>query len=529
MKKKRESKGRFGEIQLGVSKSYVYPARRKRMMGAGALGGLVVLLVGAWGVVRDSEILSAGELSSSHATLEGSCFSCHEKYASFDDASCSACHEKYGDEVPVYGFATHYLYRAPHESGRKGLRGNEPSCFACHVEHRGREVGLTEVSDAVCLDCHVGKSFDGGHLAFSYEPGHDGDDPSLHKFRHLQHLPLIREEFDVERVETACLYCHQPEQDGRGFRPIDYALHCGACHANGSELSNANEMGGVRPLPIARSGVVGLLTLEMMESLEERGQPGLSWVHRSNPADYTVKDGKVRKRRVDHADPWVLENMRRLRATAYGSTDMADLLSSTGQAPPHEWERLYEEALAALEAQVADLLARPDADRAGVEDRKEHIRKIRREMRGRYATASERPYLAAFGGLARKPGVPDDRAQQIEDMAGKAAGPCRNCHLVRGATIVRVARGQRVLRRAEFDHRTHLALRDCLACHDKIGIGKEAADKEVFPDRVETQNLPGIDSCRECHTPSATSNRCTTCHRFHPNESRRSDLAFHME
>jgi len=53
------------------------------------------------------------------------------------------------------------------------------------------------------------------------------------------------------------------------------------------------------------------------------------------------------------------------------------------------------------------------------------------------------------------------------------------------------------------------------------------ADRAV--DNSGIQNLPRIESCQECHTPAVVSNACVTCHRFHPDTGRRSELRLSIQ
>jgi hypothetical protein len=48
-------------------------------------------------------------------------------------------------------------------------------------------------------------------------------------------------------------------------------------------------------------------------------------------------------------------------------------------------------------------------------------------------------------------------------------------------------------------------------------------------DRSSIQNVPKIESCTECHNSSESSNRCVTCHYFHPNKTNRSSLLLYID
>jgi uncharacterized membrane protein len=97
---------------------------------------------------------------------------------------------------------------------------------------------------------------------------------------------------------------------------------------------------------------------------------------------------------------------------------------------------------------------------------------------------------------------------------------------------VRVQRDQQVLRRAQFNHRAHIVQRRCLECHTEIPIIAQADSAKAVPaslDRAAIQNIPGIENCRVCHNANETSNRCVTCHYFHPNKTNRSSMLLYLD
>jgi hypothetical protein len=120
-----------------------------------------------------------------------------------------------------------------------------------------------------------------------------------------------------------------------------------------------------------------------------------------------------------------------------------------------------------------------------------------------------------------------DQVAEINDFAEAVAKPCVMCHSLENATIVRPAPDQRLLRRAVFNHRAHVIQRGCLECHTEIPFAEyldtgQRVDDAV--DRAAIQNLPKIEVCQTCHTPSKASTACRTCHVFHPASDTRAGL-----
>ncbi|MEM8885491.1 MAG: cytochrome c3 family protein [Planctomycetota bacterium] len=57
--------------------------------------------------------------------------------------------------------------------------------------------------------------------------------------------------------------------------------------------------------------------------------------------------------------------------------------------------------------------------------------------------------------------------------------------------------------KARFDHRPHVSMR-CEQCHD---MSTNTVASEL--------RLPGIATCRECHSASMAKSSCETCHPYH--------------
>jgi hypothetical protein len=105
-------KGTFSDIRLPVTRKYIHPASRTRMLiigGVAALGFLGYTIFDL--TIRQGEFISNGPLSTNHANFEKDCSSCHASSASLGSGGsvtnekCSVCHEKFGDKIGVYTFA----------------------------------------------------------------------------------------------------------------------------------------------------------------------------------------------------------------------------------------------------------------------------------------------------------------------------------------------------------------------------------------------------------------------------------------
>ena len=96
---------------------------------------------------------------------------------------------------------------------------------------------------------------------------------------------------------------------------------------------------------------------------------------------------------------------------------------------------------------------------------------------------------------------------------------CGYCHTIEAApdtdkggvfTVLRPNIPSRWLTKAVFNHDTHRIM-DCKECHASAVSSESAADI----------NLPGIKTCRECHSPrGGATDSCVLCHVYHARSER---------
>jgi hypothetical protein len=327
-------------------------------------------------------------------------------------------------------------------------------------------------------------------------------------------------------IETACLYCHKSEGEGKHFMPVNFDAHCAECH---------QPVGNETPaLTIRDPGNPALPGVETLQMIQSRRGPGTFWAYYTNPGEFTVRAGtKVVKSPVYHKDPWVLENLKLIRQTLYTDVGLTDLLKTQGGVPPNQGARLYKEAIATLQDYANGLRGRPEPE---VQAELARIDTLMREVQSKLDNSLSAFSIAAFSakGMIDNPDLTAEQKKEFDDFARKVARPCLQCHVVEHAAILRVNADQRVLRRAEFNHRAHILQRRCLECHTEIAINQVIAEKDtsrslLVNDRSAIQNVPMIENCSGCHTPQEASTRCITCHLMHPNEGKSSNLQLFVE
>ena len=517
-KRQRLAKGFFSGAGLPVARRYVYPHNRNRILWI----GVCVALVAAFALLADigfrkSGLISNGPLSSSHAQLESECEACHTKFESVSDDKCSVCHEKFGDERGVHSFDAHYIYRS-FDYRRAFRRDAESPCFSCHPEHLGRQVTITSVPDGRCLTCHEFGSFNQAHPAF--QPVSEADDANLN-FTHIRHVQRIREEEGIDDLERVCLHCHIPRQDGRTFEPVNFDRHCSQCHLKSSPRTRSANLAvrdSRRPIREERGdGVVLNLGVETPELVRNRRGMGDQWAFSVNPAEFRTRGSRVMKTRLHHRDAWILHNLRMLRRILHPSTGLADLLQASAEVAPDQTDRLCREALATLSEYSDDLRGRAGEEIQGEVDQIEQLlQTLKTELRDESLPLDVAPFQLDQRVDAR---LSPAQIEEVGELIQTLTEPCRMCHQIEQATISRVQKDQQLLQRAEFNHRAHIIQRRCLDCHTRIPFYdylETAPAADVDFDRSSIQNLPQIEVCQQCHTSNLASNRCTTCHLFHP-------------
>jgi hypothetical protein len=512
-----------------VSRRYIFPRSRRGAALAGlglALLFLLVYLVSA--NLRASEFVSGGPLSSDHASFETDCARCHSPFRGTPEEKCGTCHEPSNDGAGVYSFSRHYLYRSDDPkrfAGTEASRAHEQPCASCHPEHDGRDSGLLSVPDRKCLVCHDYGSFERNHPAFDFEAAKLPDDESL-LFTHQRHVRFVLDRTGDPYVSRACLACHVPRPDGKTFHPISYDEHCGGCH-----LTTGKKTGRLTIGNPALAGGVGVLTPDAMLA---RGRTGSYWAAISNSAEFQKAGPEISKSPVIHRDPWILENLREIRRVLHPDLGLADLVPTYGLAGTETARDLYDDALTTVEGYRAALRSRPERPvQAELRALGKEIRDLRGALHERDVYPSIDPFLEPY--KTENPALTPAHRAALFELADTLTSLCRECHVIAHASIGRVQKDQAILERARFDHRAHVVDRDCLECHDRIPMDRKAPANESLSDdewkavvaqgdRAAVQNLPGIESCRECHGSGRTAAACVTCHDFHPDKTTRQTL-----
>jgi hypothetical protein len=227
--------------------------------------GFVAIAIGSAGLGW----LMPGPLTRAHAALEN-CQSCHATVAQGslewvhsafmtgalekDSNRCLGCHiagdrplQAHGVDPAVLATKT-ALIEARLTHGKSANAATSASalfpdgfptdgalaCATCHVEHRGSNASLTDISERTCQTCHV-EQFDSlsrGHPPFGGYPyarrARIIFDHASHFSRHFAESAAKNP--GIAQGLSACVDCHMPAADGRLMATASFDKTCSACH-----------------------------------------------------------------------------------------------------------------------------------------------------------------------------------------------------------------------------------------------------------------------------------------------------------
>ena len=153
-------------------------------------------------------MVSPGELSQAHASLENNCAACHTPLKGVEAKNCIVCH---ADNKAV-------LQRQP-----TAFHANITACAACHLEHQGRVPRTTKMDHVALVRI--------GFKELERQPPQAGVDvPAIKRWleetkgarQHSAH-PYLR----PEEALLNCATCHQTKDRHRG----QFGTDCASCHA----------------------------------------------------------------------------------------------------------------------------------------------------------------------------------------------------------------------------------------------------------------------------------------------------------
>lgn len=336
----------------------------------------------------------------------------------------------------------------------------------------------------------------------------DGTSPSSASTGRASHI-----EDRGGKLAMSCTFCHEPEADRGGMKPIDFETHCIDCHAGslgfvgaaGDKVkldSSAKKLVRPNAVPHGSSAQVAALVDLAIAQFVAADPPQFP---KPDPAGAAGAGEKQ-----DQPAPEEGGSRRRRGGSSGGGAEEA----KPAEAPA----------------------AQPEEPSSGSS----------RRGRGGSGGGGADPRRPADAGPTAKLKAYESKDKLVEDMKEWRTAilgslkdtNCAMCHtdVKAGASetpdLFVVAGGpipDRWFARARFDHGAH-AMVSCISCHhDAIATAKR------FPGILASEktgdiNIPGLASCRECHAPAGASVKrpdgsvmhasgaphdCVLCHAYH--------------
>jgi hypothetical protein len=433
---------------------------------------------GARGLLRYSK----GPLASVHETWNDKCDACHRPFTPIDGKRWSPPIFTVGHESDQACLACHQ--GPPH--AKSEIPDQVKSCAGCHVDHRGHNVSLVRLNDTECTSCHADLSLHRSTTAKS-----SGIADKIHSFAN-DHPPFSTE---------------GPNAKDPGRLKFNHALHLnpGLTHKPGDRDIKA---------------IAYLRDPESRERYRREGQKDDSPIqldcascHVTNSADFKISRiaglpqsaalpvGGSGKEML----PITYENQCKACHSLSFDERNPDLLAPHRVQPPAIREFLW--------STYAGMFIKNDEKLLAKVVRSKPI--PGEPLEADEATVKEKIQQAVTG---------------AEKVLFDGNTTCFECH--QSSTVKADGRREDIvipsvpatwLTKAQFDHKAHRAV-NCQDCHTNASKSQAATDILI----------PGIASCRECHSPAqkagffATAPKetrggvrhdCTTCHLYHHSDA----------
>jgi hypothetical protein len=564
-------------ISVRIDRAYIdrlRGGRRLRLALVFAAVAAAILFVALASFSGNSQAIhNPGRLTFAHAGFQNNCAACHDGCdqegrptgnfsLAVSDSACLKCHDAGVHHPNAATFVMMDTTRHPPE-----LRS--ANCTACHVEHRGQDVLVTQ-SDLQCVQCHAdltGKTLKpaapgvvmhvsafslADHPRFGRALMQNGvaTDPTDLRFNHKKHLALLKGE------QQNCTWCHNPApmdvssnapqslEDGTGrhrsLTQVNYDRNCKSCHDLGTFPSS--------DLPIPHEDLAHVRRVILSYITDSTAPWQKLYADRPGAREKALND-RILSSLGDNV-PSDYSAVLDAVTTAVKSNPIsadADLSVALAKLPPDVAARL---AAAAIHlptniVPAADR-ARVRADVGATTQPVDHLRplliaRLRTEaakgLSGDAKTTVLRQFDAAFARFDQE--SPDPRLLQLYIVYANGLGSCIQCHDTSGdpgavqpewsalysPKAITVAGGENIFRTAptgipagprrwyvnsEFDHDAHRSM-NCLECHS-AALNSEKTSDVLLPD-IQWQGLKIVDgklapaqrSCVECHHPDDAS------------------------
>ncbi|MGQ0629022.1 MAG: cytochrome c3 family protein [Phycisphaerales bacterium] len=362
--------------------------------------------------------------------------------------------------------------------------------------------------DTTPIDFKHSLHFNSGGVADRLKAMKEGKTQALSDTGRLVHIEFAKNADGKDIHAMACTYCHESDDAGRYMKSVRFDIHCADCHTHELGVVNAAEVKDE-----------GKTTSEL--KLSKAGMTS------------ALKELAIPPQAIPHGDPKEIAALveKQIGQWALSSPPVIDAekFKALKEAKPAEEEEKPKSGRGRRSAEPAAEAPKEEAPKT--EDPPATSR--RRGSTTEAAPAGPKPppkivdiFENAAGVLAWRDTVRDKAMAEI----GKG---CARCHTTLDVNDIKPGfeiSPQKIpevwLPRSVFSHSSHIMVA-CTECHELAHVPAPKGDDEKAAAFYEWANetarvmLPGIDSCRQCHTPeietgsTGAPSDCVLCHTYH--------------
>lgn len=475
---------------------------------------LAVVVTGFWVAYsfalgqRGEQVFSRGQVAAVHSAWNNTCEACHVDFKPMTSRNFLTVVPGSAGAVSNERCESCHLGTAHHNNQKPEA---VESCAGCHRDHRGADASLVRLGDADCTSCHQdlkaytqgSTSFENVVTAFADKSGHPEfkvlrdkvADPGVIKFNHSQHMMAGQvivagqaSPWTLGKLKATDAAAYERYRDAPWQKDKDdsalVVLDCRSCHQQdaGDSRVSAESLRHV-PSAVRPDRAAGAYMLPIVYEMHCKACHPLNFDDKDPtavaPHRYQVAETKKVVERY-YADEYLRKNPELLNATV------------TVPLPGKSLTPAQQKAKAYIDG------------------------KVERGMKTLFLgkkTCGECHYAEGK----------TDEPQLSEIPAKLQVGPTAET-LKAGWFQHRSSIPDVWYLHAKFDHVSHRAV-DCRQCHENAYA--TLSDGAVNPKGSKTNKdvlLPGVENCRECHSPAKSEGAlslggvrhdCTECHRYH--------------
>lgn len=241
--------------------------------------------------ISPNQLWNPGMVSPGHSSFGAQCIKCHEApFRPVRNETCLSCHKETGQHIENPEIEKHVFKDSKctechldHQDSRPIARQGAGECILCHGDIKAKH------ADSDISDVH---DFGTDHPDFrlAFKTGINASDVqrivqtdisklvenSELKFPHDQHAGLTEVPWDRATIrDMKCANCHQADEAGEHFRPINMKQHCYACHQDQFDFNLAPEG---RKLPHGSEVELSNMLRDYYAGLAFRDKKSTKWV-----------------------------------------------------------------------------------------------------------------------------------------------------------------------------------------------------------------------------------------------------------